>query len=145
VVVASRGLSAAINDPVTPILCLDRIEAALSKYVECGVQSPYYYDKKYNLRIITELLEFEQLISFTFDPLRQSGRGSTEVLVRMLKAIETISAHLKTDKEREILLQYADLIESDSHISLPTEYDRQRVHRVIRILCILWNYLMKGR
>jgi uncharacterized membrane protein len=128
VVVASRALSAAINDPVTPIQCLDRIETALSKYVERRVQSPYHYDKKHNLRLITEPVDFGQLISSIFDPIRQSG--TAQVLVRMLKAIGKIAAHVKTDTEKEALMQYAALIESDSRISLRSEYDRESVRHV---------------
>jgi uncharacterized membrane protein len=128
VVVASRALSPAVNDPVTPIMCLDRIEAALSKYVERGVQSPNYYDKNHNLRVITDPINFRQLIHFSFDLIRQYGRGTAEILLRVLRVIETIANQTSIAGEREVLLKYAQLIESDSRIGLPSEYDRNRVH-----------------
>jgi uncharacterized membrane protein len=118
VVVASRALSPAVNDPVTPLLCLDRIEAILSKYMERGAQSPYYYDKNHNLRVISDPVDFKHLIHFSFDSIRQYGRGTAEVLLRMLRVIETISPHVSTESDREVLLQYAQLIASDSRIGL---------------------------
>jgi uncharacterized membrane protein len=130
VVVASRALSPAVNDPVTPLLCLDRIEAILSKYLERGVSSPYYFDDDHNLRVISDTVGFKQLIRFSFDLIRQYGRGNAEVLLRMLRVIETIAPHVSTDSDREVLLQYAQLIASDSRIGLASEYDRNRVHEI---------------
>jgi uncharacterized membrane protein len=128
VIIAVRALSPAINDPNTPVLCLDRLGAALGMLAERQNPSPYYCDKDKQLRIISEPVSFERLVGVAFDMIREYGRTNAEILIRMLETIKSVTLHTHSDTQRKVLLKHATLIEHDSHIGLPSEYDQQRVH-----------------
>jgi uncharacterized membrane protein len=128
VIIAVRALSPAINDAITPVLCLDRLGAALSMLAVRPTLSPYYYDKGNQLRIMTTQVSFQRLVDMAFNLIREYGRANAEVLMKMLETIKTVTAHTHSPTQREVLLKHATLIEHDSHIGLPSEYDQQRVH-----------------
>jgi uncharacterized membrane protein len=127
VTIALRALSQAINDPVTPSMCLNRMGAALGMLAERINPSPYFCDKENQLRIIGDPVSFERLVGVAFNMIREYGRGNAEVLMKMLETIRIVSAHARTEAQRRALLKHATLIEHDSHIGLASEYDQQRV------------------
>jgi uncharacterized membrane protein len=127
VIIASRALSPAVNDPETPILCIDRLAAALGLIAERETPYKYFYGKDSTLRVIMEPPGFALLVEASFSHIRQYGRNTTEVLLRMLGALQTISYRVKRDTDRAVLLKHAALIEQDSRTGLPAEYDRNRV------------------
>ncbi len=128
VIIAVRALSPAINDPNTPVLCLNRLGAVLGMLAERQKRSPYYYDKDDQLRLIGDSVSFERLVGVALDMIREYGRTNAEILINMLETIKSVTAHTHSDTERRVLLKHAALIEHDSHIGLPSDYDQQRVH-----------------
>jgi uncharacterized membrane protein len=128
VTIAVRALSPAINDPNTPVLCLNRLGAALGMLAERQRPSPYYCDKDKQLRVISEPVSFERLVGVAFDMIREYGRANAEIMIKMLETIKSVAAHAQSDNQRKVLLKHATLIEHDSHVGLPSEYDQQRVH-----------------
>jgi len=128
VTIAVRALSPAINDPNTPVLCLNRLGAALGMLAERQRPSAYHFDKDKQLRIISDPVTFEKLVGVAFDMVREYGRTNAEILIKMLETIKSITTHTHSDAQRKVLLKHATLIEHDSHIGLPSEYDQQRVH-----------------
>ena len=128
VTIAVRALSPAINDPNTPLLCLNRSGAALAMLAERKWRSPFYYDEDKQLRVISDPVSFERLTDVAFNQIRQYGRTNAEVLIMMLKTIKTVAAHTHSELQRKALRKHAMLIERESHIGLPSEYDQQRVH-----------------
>jgi uncharacterized membrane protein len=128
VTIAVRALSPAINDPVTPVMCLNRLGAALGMFAARINPSPYFCDKDNQLRILSDPVSFERLVDFAFNMIREYGRANAEVLIKMLETIKSVTAHTHSDTERKVLLKHATLIEHDSHIGLPSEYDQKRVH-----------------
>jgi len=127
VVVASRALSPGINDPVTAVMCIDRLGEALGKIVARGERAVHRYDARKELRVIAQSYTFDQLAGAAFNMIRQYGRGSAEVLLRMLASIRYIAPLCRTDAQRQVLLLHAGLIEADSRAGLQAEYDRERV------------------
>ena len=128
VIIAVRALSPAINDPNTPVLCLNRLGAALGMLAERQRPSPYYLDKDNQLRIISEPVSFERLVGVAFNMIREYGRANAEIMIKMLETIKFVAAHARSDNQRKVLLKHSTLIEHDSHTGLPSEYDQQRVH-----------------
>jgi uncharacterized membrane protein len=129
VVIASRALSPGINDPLMAMMCLDRLGEALGKIVARGERTVYRYDAGKELRVIAESYSFDLLAGSAFNMIRQYGRGSAEVLLRMLAAIRYVAPFCRTDAQSQVLQQHARLIEADSRAGLPAEYDRERVRR----------------
>lgn len=129
VIIASRALSPAINDPVTPAMCLNRLGVALSMLADSKPRSSYYYDKSGKLRVIADPVSFERMAGTSFDLIRQYGRGNADVMIAILKTINSVAAHASSDEKRAILFRHAQLALSDSDTSLPSPYDRKRVHQ----------------
>jgi uncharacterized membrane protein len=125
--IASRALSPGVNDPVTPLLCIDSLTSSLCLIAERDIPNGYYYDNENQLRLINEPVSFKLLVEAAFSHIRQYGRGTTEVLIRLLEAMKAISFRVRNEADRSVLLQQAQLIEIESRDSLPSEYDRQRV------------------
>lgn len=129
VIIASRALSPAINDPVTPAMCLNRLGVALCMLAERVVPSSYYYDNYGKLRIIADPVSFERMTGVSFNLIRQYGRNNADVLISMLNTITTVAAHARAKSEREVLLKHAQLILEDGNAALPSAYDKQRVRQ----------------
>jgi uncharacterized membrane protein len=126
--IAVRALSSAINDPYTPMLCLDRLGAALGMIAERATPRTYYLDTENHLRVITKPTSFERLVDTAFNMIREYGRANAEVLMKMLETAKTVAAHTHSDAQQKVLLKHITLIEGDSRIGLGSEYDKQRVH-----------------
>jgi uncharacterized membrane protein len=130
VIIASRALSPAINDPVTPAMCLNRLGAALCMLADKEVPSSCYYDNAGKLRIIADPVSFERMAGVSFNLIRQYGRNNADVLISMLRTIATVAAHACTRANRDILLQHAKLIMKDGNDALLSPYDKERVCKV---------------
>jgi uncharacterized membrane protein len=128
VTIAVRALSPAINDPNTPVLCLNRLGAALGMLAERQRPSSYHYDGDKQLRIVSDPVSFERLVGVALDLIREYGRANAEILIKMLETIKSVTAHARSDAQRRVLQKHATLIEHDAHVGLPSEYDQQRVH-----------------
>jgi uncharacterized membrane protein len=126
--IAVRALSPAINDPYTPVLCLNRLGAALSMIAERAPPASYYCDKNSQIRVIVDQIGYERLVDVALNMVREYGRGNAEILMKMLETIKMIAAHTHSDDQRQVLLKHAMLIEADSRIGLPSDYDKQRVN-----------------
>lgn len=129
VIIASRALSPAINDPITPTMCLHRLGVALSMLAECKPKSSYHRDSVQKLRVIADPISFERMAGVSFNLIRQYGRCNADVMISILKTINSVAAHVHTDTEKDILLRHAQLALEDSDLSLPSPYDKERVHQ----------------
>ena len=125
--VAVRALSPGVNDPFTAINCIDRIAAVLCLLAQRSFPSPLRYDDEGNLRVIARPVTFAGIVNAAFDPIRQYGRSSVAVTIRLLEAISTIASCTERERDREALLNQALMIERGSHEAVPEEKDRADV------------------
>jgi uncharacterized membrane protein len=124
--VAVRALSPGINDPFTAIACIDQLGASLSRLARRKMPSPYRLDDAGELRIIANPLTFEGVVDAAFRQIRQYGRGSTAVLVRMLEAISGVLDRVSREEDRQSLLRQAELVRQCAE-ELPQQADREDV------------------
>ena len=89
--IAVRALSPGINDPYTAIRCVDQITAVLCHLAKKDIPSPYRYDSDNRLRIIAEPVTFAGMTDTAFNQIRQYGRSSAAVTIRLLEVIAIIS------------------------------------------------------
>jgi uncharacterized membrane protein len=122
--VAVRALSPGVNDPFTAINCIDRIAAALCVLAQRSFPSPLRHDEEGKLRVIAKPVTFAGIVNTAFDPVRQYGRSSVAVTIRLLEAIATVARCLCRAEDRKALLNQALMIERGSHQALPEERDR---------------------
>jgi uncharacterized membrane protein len=125
--VAVRALSPGVNDPFTAINCIDHIAAALCVLAQRSFPSPLRRDETGKLRVIAKPVSFEGIVHAAFDSIRQYGRSSAAVTLRLLDAIARIARCAQREADREALLSQALMIERGSHEGLSEERDRLAV------------------
>ena len=124
--IAVRALSAAINDPMTAVLCVDRLAAALATVAAHPRPSAYRYGEGGALRIVAKHYGFRGLVEAAFNPIRQYGRNSVAVTIRLLEAIRRIALHAQAD-DREVLLRHALMVERGSKLAAFDPGDREDI------------------
>jgi uncharacterized membrane protein len=136
--IAVRALSPGINDPFTAITCIDWLGAALSKLLRRPLPSPYLFDGRGRLRVIAHVETFESIADAAFNPIRQYGRGSVPVMVRLLETIADIAQGATAEPERRVLRRHALMIRNSACESTAEESDRvdleRRYRRAVELL-----------
>lgn len=137
--IALRALSPGINDPFTAIRCIDRLSAGLSRLAERPFPSAYRYDNHHQLRVIAELIAFEQLVGMAFNQLRHYGKSDVAVTLRLLKAIAQIANHTHRPRDRLALEQQAEIILQGSREGLSQPQDQQMAEDLYRQVVATWR------
>jgi len=127
--VALRALSPGINDPFTAITCIDQLGSALCILTDRAFPSPYRYDDEGRLRVIAKPLTFEGVINAAFDQIRQYGRTSVAVTIRLLETLTTIADHARNSEQRQAILRHADMIAHVSQGSITEKNDRDDIQQ----------------
>lgn len=89
--VAVRALSPGINDPFTAMRCVDRLGAGLCRLCARRFPSPYRKDDRGKLRVVARRPDFEGIVNASFDQIRQYGRSSVSVTIRLFETIEVVA------------------------------------------------------
>jgi uncharacterized membrane protein len=129
--VAVRALSPGINDPFTAMTCIDRLGAALCQLSEREIPSPYRYDHDDKLRVIVDPVTFAGVTDGAFNQIRQYGRSSTAVTIRLLEIIELVLKRVRREDDGRALLRQAMMIERGAQ-ALTDEWDREDVMKRYR-------------
>jgi len=124
--VAVRALSPGINDPFTAMTCVDRLGAALCRLAGRKIPSPNRRDKEGRVRVIAYPFTFANVADTALRQIRQYGRESTAVLVRMLETIAVVIPHVRNEEDLAVLCRHALLIEQAAE-GLPQQADRDDV------------------
>jgi uncharacterized membrane protein len=111
---AVRALSPAINDPFTAMMCTDRLGEGLCRLAARDFPSPFRYDTAGNLRVITSTADFPHLVKASFNQLRQYGKESVSVTIRLLEVILLVARHVRTEEQRAVLQREAEMIDRAS-------------------------------
>jgi uncharacterized membrane protein len=88
--IASRALSPAVNDPGTAIGVTGTLVRLFLMWSECGKiaeVSPEQFD-----RVAVPELSLKDMFDDAFTGIARDGAGTVEVVVRLLKALETLAA-----------------------------------------------------
>ena len=125
--IAVRALSPGINDPFTAIRCIDQLSAALCHLAQREIPSPYRYDDQKQLRIIAEPISFEDATDAAFNQIRQYGKSSVAVTMRLLEAIAAIAAFTHRTQDRNTLQRHADMIERGGQEGIAEKLDYENV------------------
>jgi uncharacterized membrane protein len=139
--VALRALSPGINDPFTVITCIDHLGSVLCRLTDRAFPLPSRYDDNSKLRIIAKPLTFEGVTNAAFDQIRQYGRTSVAVTIRLLETLKMIAVHTRTLEQRKAVLRQADMIIRESQESIRERNDRDDVQERYQALL---NVLGKG-
>ena len=130
--VAVRALSPGINDPFTAMSCIDRLGSALCYLTGRAFPSSYHFDDGGTLRMIAKPVTFAGVMDAAFDQIRQYGRSSAAVTIRLLETLTVIASHARDPEQRQAVLRQASMVERASREALPEENDRQDVQERYR-------------
>jgi uncharacterized membrane protein len=123
--VAIRALSPAINDPFTAMTCLDWLGTVLCKVCTRILPSTQVFDGEGQLRLIRVSVSFTSLTDAAFNQIREYGRTSAAVTMRMMDTIAAIAQCARTEEQRAALRHHALLVERGSVIGLPEKADQK--------------------
>jgi uncharacterized membrane protein len=125
--IAVRALSPGINDPFTAMTCVDWLGEALVRIAANELHSAFRYDDEGLLRVIADVSTYEGVVGTAFNPIRQYGRTSASVTIRLLETIAAVGRQVRTEAQRKPLRQQAQIIRNHAHEALPEEKDRADV------------------
>lgn len=124
-----RALSPGINDPFSAMTCLDWLGAALSELARRKIPSRYREDDQGRLRVIADGTTFPEMADAAFNQIRQYGRSSVSVLLRLLDTITAVSEHVRREEDRTCLRQHVDKVLRDARETLLNELDLHEVEQ----------------
>ena len=123
--VAVRALSPGINDPFTAISCLDQLASGLCHLAQREIPSAFRLDDQGKLRVIaTGTTSFAGIVDSALNQIRQYGRSSASVTIRLLEEIERVLHCTSDDRYRAILLKHADMVAQGGREAIPEGQDR---------------------
>jgi uncharacterized membrane protein len=125
--IAIRALSPGVNDPFTAMTCVDHLGSALCRLAQRDLPSPYRHDAQGQLRVITPVFTFAAITDAGFNQIRQYGRSSAAVTIRLLETIIEVARFVYRPEDRAALLRHAKMIVRGARDGLPEGEDRQEV------------------
>jgi uncharacterized membrane protein len=117
------------NDSYTPMICLDYLGEGLALFLRQGEPASHHYDRHGRLRLITEPVTFDELVSDSFDMLRHAGRDSAPVLRHMLDVIAAIGMEITSPESCMALRRQVSLIREEARTSGLIEEDQRSICR----------------
>jgi uncharacterized membrane protein len=122
-----RALSPGFNDTFTAIHCVDWLAAGLARLAREELPSPYRYDARGALRVITPVSTFAGLADAAFNQIRQIGRDRAAVMIRLLEVLAALAGRVRTEEQKETLRHHARLAFEEAMAALPSAHDRADV------------------
>jgi uncharacterized membrane protein len=145
--IAVRALSPGINDPFTAMTCVDHLGAALCRAAQRRIPSRYRTDTKNKLRVIADAVTFEGMIEAAFNQIRQYGRSSVAVSIRLLETLTVIAKCLVRKADGSALRLQAQTIRdaSDAYPMLDRRAVEARYHALMEALAAKEPHLVEPR
>lgn len=125
--VAVRALSPGVNDPFTAVACIDYLGAALRRLASRKTPQPLRYDGEGKLRVIARPVTFEDALESAFGQIREYGRGSAVVLLRLLRALEIVAAEVNSSTAANAVKQHSEMVLSSARRNLQEDADMKRI------------------
>ena len=132
--IAVRALSPGVNDPFTAIVCIDRLGSALCRFVGRKRPSPYLHDEAYALRLIAPGISFSSFADAAFNQIRQYGRSSVAVTIRLLEIFAVIASFASLPEDLAVLQRHGDMVIRGAREGLPEREDLQAAEERYEIL-----------
>jgi uncharacterized membrane protein len=115
--VAVRALSPAINDPFTAMTCLDWLGSAFCEMCTRTFPAAVLFDHNGKPRVIRNPVTFTCLADAAFNQIREYGRESMAVTLRLMETIKVVARCARTEEQRQSLFYHAQLTEQSCRIA----------------------------
>ena len=107
--------------------CLDWLGSALCQVCTRSFPTPILHDKKGRVRLIRNPVTFALLTKAAFSQIREYGRTSTAVTLRLIQTINVAAQCARTTEQRTLLLYHATLVKLSCYTGLAEAADQQCV------------------
>lgn len=129
--IALKALSPGINDTTTAVSCIEHIAVILTQCAQRSMADPYRFDGD-TLRVIAHRPGFSELVALSFSEILENAEGNTEILLRLLLALEQI-AHGSSARQRlAVLRMQVRHIEQAAMRSVKADEALQRIWNSMR-------------
>jgi uncharacterized membrane protein len=142
--IATRALSAAINDTFTALTCIDWIGDCLRKVALGWRPQVVHRDTRGFIRVITTQATYDRLVQRSFEKIRQSSEGMPSVMIRELDALTEVMEQAPLAAQYAVLREQADMIRRSAERSIPEPGDLADVVRRYDVLVALHERLTGG-
>lgn len=88
--IALKALSPGINDTTTAVTCIEHLTALLSHCAPYPERTPWQR-RDGVLRLIEKPHSFAYLVALAFEQIRENAKANTEILLRLMAAVERVS------------------------------------------------------
>jgi uncharacterized membrane protein len=124
--IALRALSPSLNDPFTAMACINRLCSAVCRLTDRRLPSPFRKDEQDVVRIISERTHtFASLFGSAFDNIRRNAEGNAALLTHLTWAMTVVFQRARTDEQRSVISQQADLLYAAVMRSVNEPHDRK--------------------
>ncbi|UEM19803.1 DUF2254 domain-containing protein [Skermanella mucosa] len=120
---ATRALSPGINDVFTALAVIDSLSSSLGHIFERDLEPAVLLDDSGRPRVVRDIAGYDSIVGAAFDQIRQAGSGHAAVLIRLTEAIGSLAPYVRSDEQRQPLLEQLDMIRrsADDNISVPRD------------------------
>jgi uncharacterized membrane protein len=133
--IAARALSPGVNDPYTAITCIDNLSATLCYLTRASFPSGYRYDDQDQLRVVAKPETFAGIMDSAFNQIRQFGKGSPAVIIRLMEALVTISEMTQKPDQREEVERHAEMVLNAAKEALTEKNDLNDLKERYKLIC----------
>lgn len=123
---ALKALSSAMNDTTIAVMCIDRLTSILVRLSDKSVQS-HFRDDDGTVRVIMRGPTYADVVSQSFDQIREHAGGNVAVLEALLGAIEQLVTRQADPARRSVLLEQVVAIEEQVKQTVSVPRDLRRV------------------
>ncbi|MEO7337482.1 MAG: DUF2254 domain-containing protein [Caldimonas sp.] len=120
--VAVRALSPGINDPHTAIGVIDRMAAALCEIAPLTFPSGVH-ERDGRIVLVVPSIDYDGLIDTMFHMIRQSARGISPVLIRIVEVLTAVATCERDPVRLRALERHVGLVLDDSRRDVHTPDD----------------------
>jgi uncharacterized membrane protein len=121
--IASKGLSPAINDPTTAVLCIDQIQYLLRNLGNRHLDEGFKRDARGAVRLVYRTPDWEDFVHLAVTEVRQFGGTSIQVARRLRGMLESLIQTLPEERAA-VLRQELDLLNRSAQRFFPEAEDR---------------------
>ncbi len=125
--IALRALSPGVNDPYTAMMCIDRLGQALADIARRGTPAAYRFDADGKLRVLTDPLDFRELLHTSFNGILHYGASDPSIVSYLLHTIEEIAQVQHTIQQRDVLSEYVAAIRDAAQANIKDERSLERI------------------
>src|SRR5271166_3609771 len=122
--IAIRALSPAVNDTYTGLICIDWLGDALRMLVALPMSDEAWRTRRGEIRLLFPPVRVARIVPTAFDLIRQAGAGNPAVIIRLLQTYARLAPLLRSDDQRQALLDQAEAARETASLSPEVGLDR---------------------